>query len=363
MRGGAITWLVALDVLGLIALLRGLSSRQAWRPQIVELKTPRMDGGYSTGVTPMALGFDPHRMPARALPSLAYAGREATGPAASTIAMATRDHSSLRQPTMERQIPRLVVQTGPDRALPLLHRAVVANIRLLNPDFEYRFFDNDDVSAFVTREFPEYRAIFDSFPFPIQRYDFFRYLAIYRHGGFYLDLDVLLASSLTPLVDRGCVFPFDDLSISRFLRRTLDMDWTIGNYAFGAPPGHPFLSAVIQNCIRAQKDPDWIGPAIRDIPRPFREDFVVLNSTGPMLLSRTLGENKELAADVAILFPDDVRDPATWHRFGGLGVHLMEGSWRRKEGILRRRLRLLWESREFSKLMKDSARLGPTRRL
>jgi hypothetical protein len=271
------------------------------------------------------------------------------------------EHPLLRQKSLERRIPKTIIQTGPHRALPLLHRAVVANIRLLNPDFEYRFFDNDDVDKFVTQEFPQYRPTFDAFRFPIQRYDFFRYLAIYRYGGFYLDLDVLLATNLSPLVDLGCVFPFDDLGISQFLRRTLGMDWTIGNYAFGAMPGHPFLWAVIQSCIRGQEHPEWIEPALRGIPRPFRDDFLVLNSTGPLLVSRALGENKALAEDVAILFPEDVRDPASWHRFGRFGIHLMEGSWRPKEKLLRKRLRTLWESWVFRRLMKDSAKLGATR--
>jgi mannosyltransferase OCH1-like enzyme len=257
-------------------------------------------------------------------------------------------------------IPKLIIQTGRSRALPLLHRAVVANIRLLNPEFEYRFFDDADVLAFVTREFPQYRPVFEGFRFRIQRYDFFRYLAVHRYGGFYLDLDVLLARSLSPLVHHQCVFPFDDLSTSRFLRQTLGMDWTVGNYAFGARPGHPFLWAAIQGCIRGLEDPSWIEPALLGIPRAFRDDFVVLNATGPLLLSRIFQENRA-SSDVTILFPDDVRDPETWHRFGRFGVHLMEGSWRAKERPLRRRLRMLWESWTSYRLLKGSSRLGPTR--
>jgi hypothetical protein len=264
---------------------------------------------------------------------------------------------------MEHSIPRRIIQTGPSTDLPLLHRAFVANIKLLNPEFEYLFFDDDDVLEFFDREFPQYRLIFDSFRFPIQRFDFFRYLAVYRYGGFYLDLDVLLASSLSSLIDHDCVFPFEDLSISRLLRRHYGMDWTIGNFAFGAAPEHPFLWAVIQNCIRAKEQPRWGEPGLQGIPRFFRDDFFVLNTTGPWLLSRTLAENTELAKGVTILFPDDVRDPKSWHKFGSVGIHLMEGSWRKKERPLRRRLRILWESWVFKRLMKESVRLGPTRHI
>ena len=71
----------------------------------------------------------------------------------------------------------------------------------MNPDFEYRFFDDDDVIAFIDRGVPEYREVFDSFPFPIQKYDFFRYLAVFRLGGFYFDTDVFFATGLNELLD------------------------------------------------------------------------------------------------------------------------------------------------------------------
>jgi hypothetical protein len=259
-------------------------------------------------------------------------------------------------------IPKRIIQTGPTRDLPLLHRAVVANIRLLNPEFEYRFFDNDDVERFFDTEFPAYRSIFDSFRFRIQKYDFFRYLAVYRYGGFYLDLDVLLARGLAPLAAHDCVFPFEDLNIDGFLRRRYGMDWTIGNYAFGARPGHPFLWEVVQNCVRAHESPSWVEPALRSIPRMFRDDFFVLSTTGPLLLSRTLAESAS-GGDVTVLFPDDVRSPGAWHKFGQVGIHLMEGSWRKGDTRIQRRLRLLWEWWMVRKFMRESARLGAVRAL
>src|SRR5215469_8752470 len=135
-------------------------------------------------------------------------------------------------------IPRLIVQTGPSKLPPLLQSAVV-NIRLLHPDFEYRFYDDAMIDAFLAEHFPEYRSDYLSFPFRIQRYDFFRYLAVYRFGGFYLDLDVFLVRDLTPLLDFQCVFPFEELADNRYFWKQFSMDWKIGNYAFGAEPGHP----------------------------------------------------------------------------------------------------------------------------
>ena len=270
---------------------------------------------------------------------------------------------SLRRQFVNSTIPRRIIQTSKSSDLPLLSKAAVANIRLLNPDFEYLFFDDLQVEEFIDTQFPEYRHVFDSFRIPIQRYDFFRYLAIYHFGGFYFDMDVFLASSLSELLNYSCVFPFEALTINRFLRDEYGMDWEIGNYAFGAAAGHPFLRAIINNCIRAQNDVRWTEAMMRSIPRVFREDFFVLNTTGPGLISRTLAEYQDSATQVKVLFPDDVCNQKYWNLFGKYGVHTLEGSWRDRKRILRRRLIAAWRSWVRKKMFKEARRLGGTRSL
>jgi len=259
-------------------------------------------------------------------------------------------------------IPKRIIQTGKSRNLSLLEQAAVANLTSLNPGFDYVFFDDREVEAFVDREFPEYRPLYDGFPHRIQRFDFFRYLAVYRLGGFYFDLDVFLALGISELTASSCVFPFEELTINAYLRTKYRMDWEIGNYAFGAAAGHPFLRAVIDNCVRAQKDAAWVAPMMAGIPSLFRSGFDVLNTTGPGLVSRTLAENPELAPTVNVLFPVDVCDDDTWHNFGAYGVHLMAASWRGRGNYFRRRLALLWESRTRRRLLKESLKLGKYRR-
>src|SRR3989304_1718154 len=99
-----------------------------------------------------------------------------------------RDRKSTTDPELIRAndsmhaIPKRIIQTGRHVNLPLKQRAVVSNLTLLNPDYEYLYFDNEQVETFLDREFRQYRKVFDSFRFSIQRYDFFRYLAVYRYG-------------------------------------------------------------------------------------------------------------------------------------------------------------------------------------
>src|SRR5882724_2287982 len=158
---------------------------------------------------------------------------------------------------MNSGIPARIIQTGRSRDLPLLAKAAAVNLKSLNPDFEYLFFDDAEVAAFVLREFPQY-------------------LAVFHLGGFYFDLDVFMAGGLGQFLPKRCVFAFEELTLNRFLRRKLGMDWEIANYAFGAASAHPFLGAVIENCVRAQRDPAWVKPMMQGIPRLFQREFYVL---------------------------------------------------------------------------------------
>jgi hypothetical protein len=263
---------------------------------------------------------------------------------------------------MRSSIPRRIIQTAKCRTLPLKQQAMNASLKLLHPDYDYCFFDDGDVDAFVTAEFPQYRRVFDAFPSNIQRFDFFRYLAVYRLGGFYFDLDVVLARALDPLLPAGGVFPFEGLTFSRLLR-SMGMDWELGNYAFGASAGHPFLAAVIANCVRAQQEPAWVAPMMAGVPPLSRAEHHVLYTTGPGLLSRTFADNPMLAAGLTVLFPDDVCDARSWNAFGPYGVHLMEGTWRPGVGVLRRRIAQRWEARVLANVLRESRRLGKTRPL
>lgn len=259
-------------------------------------------------------------------------------------------------------IPARFIQTAKSRDLPLFAKAGATNLKLLHPGWEHLFFDDHDVVRFIAQEFPQYKSVFESFPRNIQRFDFFRYLAVLKHGGFYFDLDVFLSEPLNDLTKHHSVFPFEELTLNRFFRRQYGVDWEIGNYAFGAEPGDPFLQAVVENCVKAQRDRKWVEPMMAGIPGPFQVDFMVLNTTGPGQLTRTLVENPALAEKVTVLFPQDVNDEKSWHCFGHYGIHMMEGSWRTKGNFLRRRLAMYWEAKTKKRLMPESQNLGPKRR-
>lgn len=269
---------------------------------------------------------------------------------------------------MHNKIPARIIhvfcpQAGESNDLSLLHQAALANAKALHPEFEHLLFGRSEMEEFVRREFPEFQAAMASFSQPIQRFDFFRYLVIYRLGGFYFDLDVILARSLHPLLNHKCVFSFEELTVSDFLRQSYGMDWEVANYGFGAAPQNPFVGALIENCLRVLSEPAWAYKMTEGVPEAIRELFVVPFTTGPGMVSRTLAENPELAEDVTVLFPDDVCNERAWHQFGDFGIHLQQGAWRSTHGYVRRRLANLWESWMRRRLHRESRARGKSRSL
>jgi inositol phosphorylceramide mannosyltransferase catalytic subunit len=263
---------------------------------------------------------------------------------------------------MMERIPKRIIQTDKSHNLPIILKAATKSVRLNNPDFDYVFFDDRQVEDFIDTHFPEYRQVFDLFSFPIQKYDFFRYLAVYRLGGFYLDTDMLLTSSLTDLLEFSCVFPFERLTWSDYLRDSYGMDWEIGNYAFGAAAGHPFLWAIIQNILRAQKDQKWAEQMTSSLPHALRKELFVIYTTGPGLITRTLAEYPDAADQVEVLFPENVCDKKQcWNLFGNYGAHLGGGSWRAQNGEWRRRWANFLSRRNEERAIKQAQKNGATR--
>lgn len=270
---------------------------------------------------------------------------------------------------MNFKIPKKIIHIwgGGENDLSLSSKAAVANVKLLNSDFEYMFFDDQGIEAFTDKHFPEYQNVFQSFRVPIQRYDFFRYLAVYHYGGFYLDLDVFLASSLSDLLSFSCVFPFEKLTINGFLQQKYEMDWEIGNYAFGATAGHPFVQAIIENCVKAQQDPEWVDLMMVTIPRILRDQYYILHTTGPGLVSRTLAEYPDAAKQLKVLFPENICDKNNWNHFGEYGAHLHLGEWRSKplniwehfKRFTRRKVYIYLETKQINACKKK----GPKRNL
>jgi hypothetical protein len=233
-------------------------------------------------------------------------------------------------------IPKCFIQTWKTRTIPRRYKAFQRRLRKLHPDYEFRFFTDDEVESFVRREYPEFSEAYDALPDVISRIDLFRLLAVHKHGGFYLDIDVLPHKPFDELLNHHAVFPFERYADPFFAARygTLEM---IGQYAFGAEPGHPFLMACAENIRKVALEPDSLRlPSSSDLaslPEIMgnAHSFRVLYTAGPGMVTRTFIESPESRGGLKLIAALDERNPELVRKvtlsFGNFASHQVTGSW------------------------------------
>lgn len=219
-------------------------------------------------------------------------------------------------------VPKIIIQTGANRMDPKF-APYVAAMRAHNPDFQYMYFSDDDIAEFFQTNYPEYLSTYRRLPVFIQKIDFFRYLAVYHHGGFYFDLDV---KSLAPLdaavANHQLVFPVDEYisgpmqSQPRYTKiYKNNIHFFLGQYAFAAVPKHPFIKLLVDT-IHAN-----IDSYISEYATGRDREMYVYRTTGPDFVSN-------LYADYAGKSQVFILTHERRQMFGKYAKHDCFGSWK-----------------------------------
>ena len=119
------------------------------------------------------------------------------------------------------------------------------NIKKLHPDYEYKLWttDPDDLPQNMKEWYDKFYAI-KNFVFCA---DILRVWAVYKYGGFYLDVDFDIKNKLDYFFEEEGVFFFHN-----------DTDFTIPNNIFAANVGSPILEYLIS---RVNPECSWYGPS------------------------------------------------------------------------------------------------------
>jgi hypothetical protein len=220
--------------------------------------------------------------------------------------------------------------------------------------------------ALVAQEYPHFLQTYDQLQPVVAKADFFRLLAVHHFGGFYFDLDVRHVQSLEPLLDRQCIFPYEN-NVEPWLAATFGALEAVGQYAFAARRHDPFLMACLENIDAAVKNPEILNfPTPEDAAGfspwgPSEKDRRVLYTTGPGMIIKTLAEREDLRAGVDVL---SAVNPKTGHKinscFGPFAQHICDGNWRPGQSPLVGRLVFLSLMRRLQRQMPQlTHRLGP----
>ena len=168
------------------------------------------------------------------------------------------DHSAFDP---ARRIPRVIYQTFPRKELPVHISSNIARLRDLNPNWEYRLFDDAGIIDFIRSNYPEpvlsaYLSINPKYG--AARADLFRYLLIYRFGGVYLDVKSTVTRPLDEIVrdeDRFILSHWENRDGEQFAgwglhREVKKRAGEFQQWHVISSPHHPFLAAVIGRVLR-----------------------------------------------------------------------------------------------------------------
>jgi mannosyltransferase OCH1-like enzyme len=87
------------------------------------------------------------------------------------------------------KIPKIIWQTMKTNRVPVSMKDYADTWIDLNPEYEYRLQDDNDIINFIKKDFPDYLEGYKKLKYGASKADLWRYLIIYKYGGVYADMD------------------------------------------------------------------------------------------------------------------------------------------------------------------------------
>jgi mannosyltransferase OCH1-like enzyme len=184
-------------------------------------------------------------------------------------------------------IPKKIYQTYHNKHL--LPKNICENIerlKFLNPEWEYKLYDDIDIKIFIKTYYSEeIWAFYDSINsnYGAAKADFFRYLLLYEKGGVYLDIKSSMTCPLDELIGPDEHYILSHWENPNFGRhKELSLCSGCGGreylqWVLISEPHHPFLRAIIKQVIKNIKNYDVFKDGIGKLG--------VLRVTGPIAYS------------------------------------------------------------------------------
>lgn len=187
------------------------------------------------------------------------------------------------------KIPKIIHQSFVSNQLPLSLSENISKLKNINPDWEYRFYDDDEMVKFISKYYKPY--IVNCFnkinpKYGAARADLFRYLLIYKVGGVWLDIKSSTNEPLNNVLQSDDTFilsqwqnkisePFQNWGLHPALAHIPGGEFQQWNII--STPENPFIKAVIEKVLRNIHNYNY---KINGVGR-----MGVLRTTGPIAYS------------------------------------------------------------------------------
>lgn len=134
-------------------------------------------------------------------------------------------------------IPKIIHQTAPadETKWPFLWKICQKTWQEKFPDWQYMFWNDDDLEKFIREEYPWFYETYMSYDKTIKRVDAARYFILHKYGGIYADMDYECLKNFEHLIPPDKV----SIGVSPLFNRP-DMDRKLyDNALMISPAGHP----------------------------------------------------------------------------------------------------------------------------
>jgi mannosyltransferase OCH1-like enzyme len=205
-------------------------------------------------------------------------------------------------------IPRIIHQTWKDTQVDhWIFKRSRTSVDLHLPNWEYRFWTDADLDAFMRDEFPGLYPAWLGLDRHIKRVDTARYCLLHRYGGTYADLDFVFTQNIDGLMEDGY-----DLFFYRSMQSIVKKWDFLGNAFMVSKPGQKF----------------WLDAMDYMFALPEKTD--VLRHTGPLALGAYYA-SLETKPNAKILGPDFFDNEICQDGVGAraYGYHVRMATWQR----------------------------------
>ncbi|KAF4550389.1 Glycosyltransferase sugar-binding region containing DXD motif-containing protein 2 [Elsinoe fawcettii] len=127
---------------------------------------------------------------------------------------------------------RLYNDTSRPSQIPTIGSDAPKLCRDTNSNYDIRVWNSSASRDLIADEYPWFLSQYDSYRYPIQRIDAFKYFVLWHYGGVYMDMDIACRRSLDPLLHFPAWFP-----------KATPLG--VNNDLMAARPSHPVLRRMI----------------------------------------------------------------------------------------------------------------------
>lgn len=128
-----------------------------------------------------------------------------------------------------------------------------------NPGWELRFYDVADLEYLVGRWWPKYLSVYRAIAEDGEKYDFFRYLTILRHGGIFVQSSSKYKKPLIDILDARdsmiVVWDREWEAVETALERCFVRRKQLQHRVFAGVAGHPLLQNIVDEIVISVESP------------------------------------------------------------------------------------------------------------